>query len=301
MSGELKGEWKLLKIWECHKCKALFRDERRVSEHTCEIKENELTISNKIIEKQKGIINDQKVTIEDKDLSIKNQKNAIDSQKAIIDEQKGVINDQKVTIDEQKGVINDQKVTIEDRDLSIKNQKNAIDNQKAIIDEQNMLIKMKEEEDQNKIIEDQKRIIEVHRRAIESQKRTIDDRDILIGDQKRTIETQKKIIRDKEMEEKVVNKNIPKFDETNNGGIHAHVLEKGKPIKDSKEGYREDTEIEIFEKGKGKDRIIIKNGRLTKKPDYIDIIGEYTSEGFVMKGIYKQSITTAGLTSQNGL
>jgi hypothetical protein len=281
MSEELKGEWKLLKIWECRKCKALVRDERRVSEHMCEIKENELITSNKTIEEQKRVIVEQK--------------NIIEEQKGIIDGQKGTVEDRDLSIGKQNETIKNHKETIENQrkmivgqNKSIEYYKKTIDNQKVIIDEQNKLIKEKVEEDQNKIIEDQKRTIDGHRRAIESQKRSIDDRDIIINNQKRTIEDQKKIIRDNEIEEKVVNNNIQQINNKDNGGIHVHVLERGKLIKDSKDtGYREDTEIEIFEKGKGKDRIIIKNGRLTKKPDHIDIIGEYTPEGFVMKGIYK--------------
>jgi len=280
-SEELKGEWKLLKIWECRKCKALIRDERRVSDHRCEIKENELTIGNKTIEEQKGIIEKQKNIIEE-------QKGVIDSQKVTVETRDITIGKQNETIKNHKETIENQKKMIIGQNKSIESHKKTIDNQKVIIEEQNKLIKEKAEEDQTKVIEDQKKIIEGHRRAIESQKRSIDDRDIAIEDQKRTIESQKKIIRDKDVEGKVVSKDIPNIDNGNNDGIHVHILEKGKPIKDSKDkGYREDTEIEISEKGKGKDRIIIKNGKLTKKPDYIDIIGEYTSDGFVMKGIYK--------------
>ncbi len=153
----------------------------------------------------------------------------------------------------------------------------------------NNIIKEKAEEDQYKIIEEQKKTIEGHRRAIDSQKRSIDDRDRTIDEQRIVIKKKKRIIKDKDIETRGTNNNIQKINNNgDNGGINVHILEEGKPIKDSKNiGYREDIEIEIFEKGKGKDRIIIKNGRLTKKPDYIDIIGENTPDGFVMRGIYK--------------
>lgn len=293
MSGEfkgdeLKGEWKLLKIWECRRCKVLIRDERRVSDHRCDIKENELTIGNKTIEEQKNIIEKQQGIIEDRDLKIGEQKNIIEEQKITIADRDLKIVKQNETIKNHKDTIENQKKMIIGQNKSIESHKNTINDQKVIIYEQNNLIKEKTGEDQNKIIDDQKRIIEGHKRAIESQKRSIDDRDIFIEDQKRTIENQKKIIRDKEIEEKVDNNNIPKINNENNGGICVYILEKGKSIKDSKDiGYRDDTEIEIFEKGKGKDRIIIKNGKLIKKPDYIDIVGEDTSEGFLMKGILK--------------
>jgi hypothetical protein len=281
MSGELKGEWKLLKIWECRKCKALIRDERRAFEHRCDIKENELTTVNKTIEEQKGTIDSLKTAIEE-------QKGTIDSLKTAIEDRNISIEKLNETIKNQKEAAENQRKMIIGQNKSIEYHKKTIDSQKSTIDEQNNLIKEKEEEDQTKIIEDQTRIIEGHKRAIESQKRSIDDRDIIINDQKKVIESQKKIIKDQEIEKKAVNKNIPKIGNENNGGIYVHILEQGKPIKDSKDtGYRDDVEIEIFEKGKGKDRIIIKNGRLAKKPEHINIIGEHTSEGFVMKGIYK--------------
>ncbi len=281
LRGELRGEWKLLKVWECHRCKTLIRMGRETSTHKCDVEENELSIGNKTIEElkrvigeQKELVENQKIIIEDRDKLIENQKNAIGSHKS--------------TIKDQKKTIDDQKKTIDDQNKAVEYYKKAIDSQKVVIDEQNRLIKDKAEEDQNKIIEDQKRTMEGHRRAIDSQKRSIDDRDRIIDDQKKVIESQKRIIIDKDIEENVVNKNIPNIGNKDNGGIKVHILEEGKQIKDSKDaGYRENIEIEIFEKGKGKDRIIIKNGRLTKKPDDIDIIGEYTSEGFIMKGIYK--------------
>ena len=52
-------------------------------------------------------------------------------------------------------------------------------------------------------------------------------------------------------------------------------------------GYREEIEFEIFERGKGREKIIIKNGKVVKKPDDIIVIGDHTSEGFIIKGIYK--------------
>lgn len=255
-----RGEYKLLKVWECHKCKTLIRLGIDVSRHTCNINENELTLSNKVVEEQKSLI----------------------------EEQKSIIEGQKIKIGNINDLIEEHKKTIESQNKSIEYYKKTIESQKFIIGKNNKFIKEKLEDDQYKVIEDQKNIIERYIKTIESQKRSIQERDITIDKQNGIIENQKKIIRDNDLEEKTIKKEIPKIVDKNNGKICVHILKEGRQIRDSKDvGYRENIEIDIFEKGKGKDRIIIKNGKLTKKPADIDIIGEYTSEGFIMKGIYK--------------
>jgi len=274
MSGELKGEWKLLKVWECHKCKELIKDGRRVSEHKCEIRENDLVISNKTIEEQKKIIDDQKTDLE--------------NQRKVIDEQKTTIENQKNAIGSHKATIKDQKKTIEDQNKTIEYYKKTIESQNMVIDEKNKFIKEKIAEDQYKIIEDQKKTIEGHKRAIDSQRRSIEERDMTIDEQKKIIDNQKKIIREKELDEKTINKNIPKIDNKENNGVYVHIWNHGKTIKDSKDtGYREDMEIDIFAKGRGRDRIIIKNGKVVKKPEDIEIIGTNSPTGFIVQGMYK--------------
>ena len=281
MSGELKGEWKLLKVWECHRCKTLIRSGRNISDHKCDIKEDELSVVNRTIEEQKNIIEEQKKAIEE-------QKNIIDSQKGGIEDRDKFIDNQKNVINGNKNTIKDQKRTIEEQNKGIEYYKKTIENQNAVIEEQNKVIKDKAAEDHYKIIEDQKTTIENYRRTIENQKISMDDKDRIANDQKKIIEDQKRIIRDQEIKEKTTKKNISNINNKDNGGICVHVWEEGKYIKDSKNiGYREDIEIDVFAKGRGRDRIIIKNGRLIKKPDDIEIIGEQTPDGFIMKGIYK--------------
>lgn len=308
MAEELKGEYKLLKVWECHRCKALIRHGRDISDHKCSVKESEWnkTIENqtKTIDEKNKIIDDQKITIENHIKTIIEKNNIIDSHKMVIDDKNKVIEEHKKIIEERDSIIankNDiienQKSLLDDKDRYILNQKNTIEDQNRIVDEQ---LKVSEEKDRT--IENQKRVIESRDKVIGDQNKVISDLKNAIREKEETVVEEKirdtmddfrDLISEKENDEHIIGK-IPKADKNVDkqyGGeqIYVDIWEPGKSIKDSKNlGYREDIEIEVFEKGKEKKRVIIKSGRVIKKPDDIDIIGKYTPEGFIIKGIQKK-------------
>jgi hypothetical protein len=141
----------------------------------------------------------------------------------------------------------------------------------------------------NDEIKNKEQIIEDQRITIEEQNKIINDHKKTIINQETTIEEQKK--HQNKVIEKIVylEKNVPKTDR-NQGieNINVDIWKRDYRIKDSKdEGYREEIDFEIFERGKGREKIIIKNGKVVKRPDDIIIIGKHSSEGFIVKGIYR--------------
>ncbi len=335
MADELKGEWKLLKIWECRRCKALIRFGRNISDHKCNIDENELLVQNKTIDEQKRIIEYQIRTIEDqnkvsdeKDKYIEKQKKEIEDQNKLSEEKVKYIENQKEeieqqlklsedtckekddiikekdkTIEEHKNIINIQKVSIDNRDRSIEDQKRTIESNRKAID--NLTVKAVSRDkviaeqtrviDQNKLIAAQSKIAE--QKVITENEEDIDQQ-IKLTNSKMLLSEENNIKEDLYIEEEVGERyeieekkviDIPKINIGDDGEkIDVDIWKSNYPIKDSKDiGYRGDIEVEIFEKGKGKKRLIIKNGKVIKKPDDIEIIGEYISDGFIVKGIYK--------------
>ncbi len=230
MVSEDRGEWKLLKVWECKGCKLLIKDGRRVFDHECGSDDREKEFS------------DLRNVIEDKN-------KAIDEANIIIEQQRN----------NAKG--------LED---FIKELNKTITNNNNILS------------DKEKIIEEQKNIIETNKKVIDGQKNTIAEQDMTIEKQKKN---QNKVV------EKVVylngnNQRVGTDEDIQN--INVDIWQKHLKVKDSKDnGYREDIEIEIFERGRGKEKIIIKNGKVLKKPDDIIVIGKQEQEGFVIKGIYR--------------
>lgn len=223
MASEEKGEWKLVKVWECKGCKLLIKDGVQVFDHMC--------------------------TVKDKD----NELFAL-------------------------------RKTIEHKNLALEERDRFIDTQKNKIHGLNDFVKILDDniERNNKSIEEKDKVIEEQRIIVDSQKKDIINKDATIENQKRN---QNKVI------EKIV---YLEKDTPNTGNnqsvehINVDIWKKDYRIKDSKNGgYREEIEIEIFERGKGREKIIIKNGKVIKKPDDIIIIGERTSDGFITKGIYR--------------
>lgn len=237
MTSEENGEWQLLKVWKCKKCKLLIHDAREVFDHVCSAKEEE----NKLLALRK--------TIEDRDISI----------------------------DERDKFIDNQKIKINALNNRIEGLENFIKELNAAIDGCNNTVATKD-----KIIEEQKIVIEDHKKIICGQNVTIEEQNSTIENQKKN---QGKIV------EKVVylEKGVPNTDENKVvDNINVDIWRKDDRIKDSKDsGYREEIEVEIFERGKGKEKIIVKNGKVIRKPDDIIIIGKNTSSGFIIKGIYR--------------
>jgi chromosome segregation ATPase len=244
MAEDNTGEWKLLKVWECKKCKLLINDGRKVFDHTCTVKEEE----DKLLVLRK--------TIDDRDLSIEERDKFIDGQKIKISSLNKRIEGLEHFITELNIEISSCNNTVLTRD---------------------------------KVIEEYKMDIESHKKVIDGHKKTIDDQHIKIEEQNATIENQKK------NQGKVVEKVVYLEKGTSNtindniiSDINVDIWQKNDRIKDSKDsGYREEIDVEIFERGKGKEKIIIKNGKVIKKPDDIIIIGKKTPEGFIIKGIYR--------------
>ncbi len=236
MVSDDKGEWKLLKVWQCKKCKLLIRDARQVFDHNCGVddKEHELSKLRNIIEERNKTIEEFNIVIEQQNHKVQGLENFVKELNAIIAKGNNTISDIERTVEEQKNII-----------------------------------------DENK-------------RIIDSQKKAIIEHDI-------TIETLKK--NQNKIVEKVVyvNSGTDNNDSTGNIGkdedvqnISVDIWQKHFRVKDSKDnGYREDIEFEIFERGRGKEKIIIKNGKVLKKPDDIIVIGKYEREGFTIKGIYR--------------
>jgi len=237
MAKENTGEWKLLKVWECKKCKLLIRDGREVFDHACTEEEKE-----DVLLRLKNIIKAKDLALEERD--------------KFVDGQRSKIVSLEIFVKELEDVIADFNSGIQAKDKTIDEQKLAIDEQKFAIEEQKI--------------------------TIEEQKKTIISQNITIEDQKKN---QNKVI------EKIVylEANASKTNSNNAvESISVDILQRDNRIKDSKDsGYREEIDIEIFERGKGREKIIIKNGKVIKKPDDIIIIGENTSEGFIIKGIYR--------------
>jgi chromosome segregation ATPase len=244
MAEDNTGEWKLLKVWECKKCKLLINDGRKVFDHTCTVKEEE----DKLLALRK--------TIDDRDLSIEERDKFIDGQKTKI----GSLNKRIEGLEHFITELNIEISSCNDTVLT-----------------------------KDKVIEEYKADVESHKNIIDDHKKTIDNQHMKIEEQNATIESQKK------NQDKVVEKVVyleKGTSNTNNDNvisdINVDIWQKNDRIKDSKDsGYREEIDIEIFERGKGKEKIIIKNGKVIKKPDDIIIIGKKTQEGFIIKGIYR--------------
>lgn len=271
MTGESSGEWKLLKAWECAKCKLLIKDARKVYDHVCTVKEEE----DKLLALRK-IIDDRDVSLEERDKFIDNQKIKIGSLDKRIEGLEHFIKELNAAIDGYNSASATKDKVIEEQKIVIEGHKKIIEDCNETIEEQNVVI-----EDSNKTIEEQNVAIEGYKKTIEGQKSTIEDH-------KKTIENQKnsgKVV------EKVVylEKGAPSISNgTIINDINVDILQKDDHIKDSKDsGYREEIEVEIFERGKGKEKVIIKNGKVIKKPDDIIIIGKKTPEGFIIRGIYR--------------
>ena len=223
MVSEDKGEWKLLKVWQCKACKLLIKDGRDVYDHTCNEKDKEEELS-----KLRKMIFDLQSTIEE----------------------------QKIIIEDKNKAINSRVSRTEGLENFIKELNNALV-------EKDNIIKTKEQ-------------------TIEDKKKTIIDLEGTIAEQKKN---SNKVI------EKVVylDKNTSKSGKDESiENINVDIWQKNDRIKDSKdEGYREEIEVEVFERGKGREKVIIKNGKVIKKPEDIILIGKNSSEGFIVKGIYR--------------
>lgn len=265
------GEWKLLKVWECNKCKSLIKDARIVYDHVCSEKEEE----DKLLVLRK-IIDDRDVSLEERDKFIDDQKIKIGSLDKRIEGLEHFIKELNAAIDGYNKTVAMKDKIIEEQKIAIEDHKKTIEDITKTIEEQNITI-----EDINKTIEEQNKTIEGHKKAIEEQKLTIEE-------QQKTIENQKN--RGKVVEKVVyLEKGSPNI---NNDAIindiNVDILQRDDHIKDSKDsGYREEIEVEIFERGKGKEKVIIKNGKVIKKPDDIIIIGKKMQDGFIVKGIYR--------------
>ncbi len=229
MADESTGEWKLVKAWECKKCKLLIKDGRQIFDHDCtdDSREYELSKLRSVIEDQNKVIEERSNTIQEINKSVEQQKNYIRSLENSI----GEFND--IIISRNNAII--------DKEDAIEKQKTIIDDQKKTIIEQSMTIDA-QKKNQNKVIE---KIVYVDSNA-----------------------------------NAIANENVQ--------NINVDIWKKDFRVKDSRDGgYREDIEIEIFEKGKGKEKIIIKNGKVLKKPDDIIVIGKHEPDGFAIKGIYR--------------
>ncbi len=183
-----------------------------------------------------------------------------------------IIEELNHTVDEKDIVIKNQKTLIEGRDRTIENQNSKIAGLENFIEELNSSIIEKGIEIKNK------------EQIIDELKTNIIDKEKVITDlNKRQSKVVEKII--------YLDKNVPKSESDEEGrieNINVDIYQKNDRIKDSKdEGYREEIEVEIFERGKGREKIIVKNGKVIKKPEDIILIGKNSSEGFVVKGIYR--------------
>ena len=244
MAEDNIGEWKLLKVWQCKKCKLLIHDGRKVFDHVCTVKEEE-----------------------DKLLALRK-----------------IIDDRDLSIEERDKFIDDQKTKIGSLNKRVEGLEHFITELNIEISSCNNTVLAKDQ-----VIEEHKATIESHKKVIDDHKKTIDDRHMKIDEQSATIENQKK--NNGKVVEKVVYLERGTSNNDNDDivrNINVDIWQKDDRIKDSKDsGYREEIEVEIFERGKGKEKVIIKNGKVIKKPDDIIIIGKKTSEGFTIKGIYR--------------
>jgi chromosome segregation ATPase len=258
MASEDKGEWKLLKVWQCKKCKLLINDGRQVYDHVCTVKEEE----DKLLALRK-IIYDRDASLEERDKFIDSQRTKIDALNKRTEGLEHFITELNIEISSRNNMVGVKDGIIEEQKIAIEEYKVAIEGHKAVIEECN--------------------------ESIDDHKKTIDRQHAEIEEQNLTIENQKK------NQVKFVEKVVYLEKGISTGGndsyindINVDILQKDAHIKDSKDsGYREEIEVEIFERGKGKEKIIIKNGKVIKKPDDIVIIGKKTPEGFIVKGIYR--------------
>lgn len=272
MASEDKGEWKLLKVWQCKKCKLLIHDGRQVYDHVCSVKEEE----DKLLALRK-IINDRDASLEDRD-------KFIDSQKLKIDAFNKRIEGLEHFITELNAEISKCNNTVRVKDGIIEEQKVAIEEYKAAIEEYKVAT-----EECKTVIEGHNDTIEKYQKVIDDHKKTMDRQRVEIEEQSLAMENQKKN-QVKSVEKVVYLERGASADDHDNyiNDINVDILQKGAHIKDSKDGgYREEIEFEIFERGKGKEKIIIKNGKVVKKPDDIIIIGKNAPDGFIVKGIYR--------------
>lgn len=176
-----------------------------------------------------------------------------------------------------RNIVEQKNLALEERDKFIDGQRNKIYGLDSFIKElkENM-------ENCNNTIRIKDGTIEEQKTVINDQKKTIINQEMTIEEQKKN---QNKVIEKVVYLEKNESRTAPNKNIEN---INVDILQKDFRIKDSKDiGYREEIEFEIFERGKGREKIIIKNGKVIKKPDDIIVIGDHTSEGFIIKGIYK--------------
>ena len=181
-------------------------------------------------------------------------------------------------------IIEEQNLLFEEKEKSIDNKNNKINSLDSFAKELHSVI-----DDLNNNIKAKDETIEEYKLTIAGHEATIDEQKFTIINQNTTIEDLKK--GHNKVIEKIVylEANASKTDGNNSvQSISVDILQRDNRIKDSKDsGYREEIEVEIFERGKGREKIIIKNGKVIKKPDDIIIIGENTKEGFVVRGIYR--------------
>lgn len=222
MASEDKGEWKLLKVWQCKGCKLLIHDGRDVFDHTCSARDKEYEL----------------------------------------DKLRKMLSDLENTIEEQRKIIEDKNKAINNRVTKNEGLENFIKELNSSLAEKDDIIKTRDQ-------------------AIDDKKKTIIDLERVIAEQKKN---SNKVI------EKIIylDKNNKSEKEEGIENINVDIWQKNDRIKDSKEeGYREEIEVEIFERGKGREKVIIKSGKVIKKPEDIILIGKNSQEGFIVKGIYR--------------
>jgi uncharacterized protein (DUF3084 family) len=265
MTDESMGEWKLLKAWECRKCKLLIKDARKVYDHVCSAKEEE----DKLLALRK-IIDDRDLSLEERDKFIDGQKIKIGTLDRRIEGLEHFIKELNVAIDGYNNTAEVKDKIIEELNIAIKELRETVDGCNNTTAEKDKII-----EKQNIAIEDHKKTIYNQRATIEEQNATMENR------KKNNGKVVEKIVYLEKGTSNIGNDNVI-------SDINVDILQRDSRIKDSKDsGYREEIEVEIFERGKGKEKIIIKNGKVIKKPDDIIIIGKNTPEGFIVKGIYR--------------
>lgn len=233
MANEEAGEWKLLKVWQCGKCKLLIHDGRKIYDHRCneKDKEEEILRLRKNIEDLQKIIGEHSIIVENKNTIIDSNKNRIQGLENFIEELNNAI---------------------ADKDKNVKNCEQTINEKRKII------------------IELESEIAE-----LKKQSSKVVEKVIYVDQNIKNIDT------NEESNDEYSNNHII-------DNINVDILQRIDRIKDSKdEGYREEIEFEIFAKGKGREKIIVKNGKVVKKPNDIILIGKRSPEGFIIKGIYR--------------
>jgi uncharacterized coiled-coil protein SlyX len=168
-----------------------------------------------------------------------------------------------------QNIIEEQKTIIADKNKAINGRVARTEGLENFIKELNVALAEKDH------------IIKTREHTIEDKKKTIIDLEGTIAEQKKN---SSKVI------EKVVylDNNVKSEQDKGIENINVDIWQKNDRIKDSKdEGYREEIEVEVFERGKGREKVIIKNGKVIKKPEDIILIGKSSSDGFIVKGIYR--------------